>query len=294
MISNLRRAISTESIGSASSTSMLMNYGDDDPSVQITVSYDRNDQMFKTQLSRLFDPPQCASLYLIFYLLPHPKPLWRTEARSISTNPVVFEQYFHQCIRHKDVNRVALLIQLYVEKECINLEGQCRIRLRDVILHPPSTLYLTLKRDKQDVDDEECSLGEIQFSLFYQNDRLSIVIMKLRALQQWINEAMVRVYVVQSNGGRVIKKRTSAQPVEHQCTVFNESVFVNVSKSKIERTSIRLSVIETSQIDPRSIGHITIGPKRSGKEFGHYQRMMTSQDRPVSMWHCIKPKNKPI
>ncbi|KHN79231.1 Synaptotagmin-12 [Toxocara canis] len=288
---SLRRAISTESVGS--SLSAITTYGDDDPSIQITVSYERTEQMFRTQLSRLFDPPQCTSLYLIFYLLPHPKPLWRTEARSITMNPVVFEQCFHQCIRCKDVNRVALLVQLYVEKECVRLAGQCRIRLRDTVLQPPSTLYLTLKDEKQDIQEEECSLGEILFSLFYQHDRLSIVIMKLRGLEEWINETMVRIYVVQS-GGRVLKKKTSIQSVHDRGTVFNESVFINVSKAKIVRSSIRLSVVEVSQLGARSIGHVTIGPKTSGKEFGHFQRMLSSQDRPVCMWHNIKPKNKAI
>ncbi|VDM40650.1 unnamed protein product [Toxocara canis] len=154
------------------------------------------------------------------------------QARSITMNPVVFEQCFHQCIRCKDVNRVALLVQLYVEKECVRLAGQCRIRLRDTVLQPPSTLYLTLKDEKQDIQEEECSLGEILFSLFYQHDRLSIVIMKLRGLEEWINETMVRIYVVQS-GGRVLKKKTSIQSVHDRGTVFNESVFINVSKAKI-------------------------------------------------------------
>uniref|UniRef100_A0A0M3IVE2 C2 domain-containing protein n=2 Tax=Ascaris lumbricoides TaxID=6252 RepID=A0A0M3IVE2_ASCLU len=104
---------------------------------------------------------------------------------------------------------------------------------------------------------------------------------------------MVRIYVVQT-GGRVLKKKTSTQKVQNGEIIFNESVFINVSKSKIERCSIRLSIAETSQSDIRSIGHITIGPKTSGKEFGHFQRMLTSQDRPICMWHHIQPKNKII
>uniref|UniRef100_A0A914RSU8 C2 domain-containing protein n=1 Tax=Parascaris equorum TaxID=6256 RepID=A0A914RSU8_PAREQ len=44
---------------------------------------------------------------------------------------------------------------------------------------------------------------------------------------------MVRIYVVQT-GGRVLRKKTSTQKVQNGEIIFNESVFVNVSKSKIE------------------------------------------------------------
>uniref|UniRef100_A0A0M3HJR7 C2 domain-containing protein n=1 Tax=Ascaris lumbricoides TaxID=6252 RepID=A0A0M3HJR7_ASCLU len=44
---------------------------------------------------------------------------------------------------------------------------------------------------------------------------------------------MVRIYVVQT-GGRVLKKKTSTQKVQNGEIIFNESVFINVSKSKIE------------------------------------------------------------
>ncbi|VDK52043.1 unnamed protein product [Gongylonema pulchrum] len=65
--------------------------------------------MLEVRVLELHDPPADFPFYLLIYLLPHPKPLWKTEVYSATANPVSYAQTFRQCIRPKDLSKVFLL-----------------------------------------------------------------------------------------------------------------------------------------------------------------------------------------
>lgn len=60
--------------------------------------------------------------------------------------------------------------------------------------------------------------------------------------------------------------------------------------SKFQKSNIRLSFVAIDYQNTNSVGHVTIGPRTSGKELGHWQRLLLPHDRPIMMSHYIKPK----
>ncbi|VDO52575.1 unnamed protein product [Haemonchus placei] len=84
----LRRGISTDSLDSSASSIMEMNR--DVPTANLTLKYDETTQMLSVQLHHLSDVyNDYGQIWMLFFLLPHPKPLWRTESPSDDTTGTV-------------------------------------------------------------------------------------------------------------------------------------------------------------------------------------------------------------
>ncbi|CAJ0945875.1 unnamed protein product, partial [Mesorhabditis belari] len=294
---NLKRAISTESLDSTASS--LFEVNNDVPTLHFTLTYHEPTQMLSCQVHSLDD---CSSIegqvWMLFFLLPHSKPLWRTEAEKVPSTFIEYRCLFQQCVRKTDLHRIALLVQLYSSNGLsANVIGSCRLRLKDANLitkgEAVMNLALTSNNIKNPFDEfTPASLGEILFLVNFHADRLSVVISKLRNLDKLYMDVFIRVYIVQPMG-KVIKKKTSIKSILDGGANVMESLFVNISRQKLLKSHIRLSVVcsERSGGVGRSIGHVTLGGKTGGRELGQWMRIIDGEQTHTATWHHILPRN---
>ncbi|VDL80976.1 unnamed protein product [Nippostrongylus brasiliensis] len=100
----MRRGISTDSLDSAASS--LLEVNREVPTASLTLKYDEATQMLSVQLHHLTDVySDYGQIWLLFFLLPHPKPLWRTEARSTPSSFIDYSTVYQQCVRKGDLNK---------------------------------------------------------------------------------------------------------------------------------------------------------------------------------------------
>ncbi|KIH56850.1 hypothetical protein ANCDUO_12966 [Ancylostoma duodenale] len=65
--------------------------------------------------------------------------------------------------------------------------------------------------------------------------------------------------------GQVTKKKTSERVLVDGGADIGESMFFNVPRSRVLKSHLRLSIVCDTDNVTKSIGHVTLGPKSSGK-----------------------------
>ncbi|XP_003372116.1 synaptotagmin-12 [Trichinella spiralis] len=249
---NFKRATSSDSLFSISSTADLNSAEQECGIIEIRPAYDRITNVLSVNIIQAFDirnvPPNC-SIFLVIFLLPYPKPLFKT-------------------------------------KNVDNDAGQ------------------------------QYSCGELQFALSYSPtvQRLTVILLKVRNVHNSegripngkrffpsftiavgifvsIPAILIRVYLV--SGPKVLRKKTSIQKIVDGGAEFNESIIFTVGQIQLNKAYLRASVREAhSMTEFSTIGHVTVGARRSGKELGHWQRMIDNSKSPCTMWHRLMMKQR--
>ncbi|CAJ0606549.1 unnamed protein product [Cylicocyclus nassatus] len=291
----LRRCISTDSVDSAASSIIEVNR--DVPMANMTLKYDEATQMLSVQLHHLSDVySDYGQIWLLFFLLPHPKPLWRTEARSTPSSFIDYSSVYQQCVRKCDLHKIALLVQLYSSRnQSASIVGQSRIRLKDLSLtsgdDAPVELALQPSKSKSPINDvPSVKLGEILFLAAFSQDRLTVIVSKIRNLAPIYHTVFIRLYIVQPMG-QVTKKKTSERVLVDGAADIGESMFFSVPRSRVLKSHLRLSIVCGTDTVTKSIGHVTLGPKSSGKELGHWKRALSGDGPPLATWHAVRPRS---
>ncbi|VDP29680.1 unnamed protein product [Heligmosomoides polygyrus] len=293
--SQMRRAVSTDSLDSAASS--ILELHREVPTTCLTLKYDEGTQMLSVHLHNLSDVySDFGQIWLLFFLLPHPKPLWRTESRVTPSSFIDYNSIYQQCIRKTDLHKVALLIQMFSSRNLsASIVAQARIRLKDLSLgdgrDAPVELALHPSKSKSSADDsvESVKLGEVLFLATYSRDRLTVIVSKIRNLSSAYENVFVRLYIVQPMG-QVTKKKTSDRVLVDGAADIGESMFFNVSRSRMLKSHLRLSIVCSNNELCKSIGHVTLGPKSSGKELGHWKRALSGEGPPLATWHAVRPR----
>ncbi|XP_029378934.1 synaptotagmin-12 isoform X1 [Echeneis naucrates] len=158
----------------------------------------------------------------------------------------------------------------------------------DLTIRPFSTwLYL------QDVNKAVDAVGEILLSLSYlpTAERLTVVVAKCKNLV-WTNgkntaDPFVKVYLLQ-DGRKISKKKTSTKRDDTN-PIFNEAMIFSVPSIVLQELSLRVTVAEATE-DGRgeNLGHVIIGPEASGMGITHWNQMLATLRKPVSMWHPLR------
>ncbi|EMP38650.1 Synaptotagmin-12, partial [Chelonia mydas] len=170
--------------------------------------------------------------------------------------------------------------------------GVAELKLLDLDLASrPFSAWLYL----QDMNKAVDSVGEILLSLSYlpTAERLTVVVVKAKNLV-WTNSKMtadpfVKVYLLQD--GRKISKKKTAVKRDETNPVFNEAMIFSVPAIVLQDLSLRVTVAECCE-DGRAenIGHVIIGPSASGMGITHWNQMLATLRKPVSMWHPVLRK----
>uniref|UniRef100_A0A669QRV9 Synaptotagmin 12 n=1 Tax=Phasianus colchicus TaxID=9054 RepID=A0A669QRV9_PHACC len=132
------------------------------------------------------------------------------------------------------------------------------------------------------------TVGEILISLSYlpTAERLTVVVVKAKNLI-W-TDPFVKVYLLQD--GRKISKKKTAVKRDDTNPVFNEAMIFSVPAIDL---SLRVTVAESGEDGHAdNTGHVLIGPAASGMGITHWNQMLATLRKPVSMWlnHHLKAK----
>uniref|UniRef100_A0A8U8B6E8 Synaptotagmin-12 n=1 Tax=Geospiza parvula TaxID=87175 RepID=A0A8U8B6E8_GEOPR len=137
------------------------------------------------------------------------------------------------------------------------------------------------------------TVGEILLSLSYlpTAERLTVVVVKAKNLV-WSNgkvtaDPFVKVYLLQ-DGRKISKKKTAVKRGDTN-PVFNEAMIFSVPAIVLQELSLRVTVAESGE-DGRgdNTGHVLIGPSASGMGTTHWNQMLATLRKPVSMWHPLR------
>ncbi|KFQ28862.1 Synaptotagmin-12, partial [Mesitornis unicolor] len=153
------------------------------------------------------------------------------------------------------------------------------------------------------------TVGEILLSLSYlpTAERLTVVVVKAKNLV-WTNgkvtaDPFVKVYLLQD--GRKISKKKTAVKRDDTNPVFNEAMIFSVPAIVLQvclatapcwtltvtscSSPMRVTVAECGEDGHAdNTGHVLIGPATSGMGITHWNQMLATLRKPVSMWHPLR------
>ncbi|XP_067091489.1 synaptotagmin-12 [Osmerus mordax] len=168
--------------------------------------------------------------------------------------------------------------------------GVAELKLSDLDLSiRPFNAWLYL----QDINKAVDAVGEILLSLSYlpTAERLTVVVAKAKNLV-WTNgkttaDPFVKVYLLQD--GRKISKKKTSMKRDDTNPIFNEAMIFSVPAVVLQVLSLRVTVAEVTE-DGRgeNVGHVIIGPEASGMGITHWNQMLATLRKPVSMWHPLR------
>ncbi|NXG76785.1 SYT12 protein, partial [Baryphthengus martii] len=169
--------------------------------------------------------------------------------------------------------------------------GVAELKLSDLDLAMrPFNAWLYLQDTNKTVD----TVGEILLSLSYlpTAERLTVVVVKAKNLV-WSNgkvtaaDPFVKVYLLQD--GRKISKKKTAVKRDDTNPVFNEAMIFSVPAIVLQDLSLRVTVAEWGEDGHAdNTGHVLIGPAASGMGTTHWNQMLATLRKPVSMWHPLR------
>lgn len=168
--------------------------------------------------------------------------------------------------------------------------GVAELKLTDLDLSiRPFNAWLYL----QDINKAVDAVGEILLSLSYlpTAERLTVVVAKAKNLV-WTNgkttaDPFVKVYLLQD--GRKISKKKTSMKRDDTNPIFNEAMIFSVPAIVLQDLSLRVTVAEgTDDGRGENVGHVIIGPEASGMGITHWNQMLATLRKPVSMWHPVR------
>ncbi|XP_070813465.1 synaptotagmin-12 [Pituophis catenifer annectens] len=292
----LRKSISTDSLTSVSSIGN--NFGQEFTVGQIEVNMEYNvnsntlyvtllqgkDLMEKEDVN--FD-----SCFVRISLLPDEQIVGISRIQR-SAYSVFFDEKFSIPLDPSTLEENSLRFSVFgIDEDERNIStGVAELKLSDLgIFVRPFNAWLYL----QDMNKATDSVGEILLCLSYlpTAERLTVVVVKAKNLV-WTNGRMtadpfVKVYLLQD--GRKISKKKTAVKRDDTNPVFNEAMIFSVPAIVLQELSLRVTVAQCCE-DGRAenIGHVVIGPAAGGMGITHWNQMLATLRKPISMWHPLR------
>ncbi|XP_063052841.1 synaptotagmin-12 isoform X2 [Engraulis encrasicolus] len=213
---------------------------------------------------------------------------------KVQTNAytVMFDDFFSVPLEVAALDECSLRFSAFgIDADERNIAaGVAELKLSDLDLSiRPFNAWLYL----QDMNKAVDAVGEILLSLSYlpTAERLTVVVAKAKNLI-WTNgkttaDPFVKVYLLQ-DGRKISKKKTSIKRDDTN-PIFNEAMIFSVPAIVLQDLSLRITVAENTD-DGRgeNVGHVIIGPEASGMGITHWNQMLATLRKPVSMWHPIR------
>ncbi|XP_077144137.1 synaptotagmin-12 [Ranitomeya variabilis] len=293
----LRKSVSTDSLSSISSIGN--NFGSDFTvgQIEVTMDYDVNSNTLHVSLIQGKDllekkeDGNFESCFVHISLLPDEQivGISRIQRNAYS---VLFDEKFSIPLDPLALEENSLRFSiLAIDGDERNVStGVAELKLSDLDLtvRPFNTwIYL------QDVNKAADAVGEILLSLSYlpTAERLTVVVVKGKNLL-WTEgkttaDPFVKVYLLQD--GRKISKKKTAVKRDDRNPVFNEAMIFSVPAIVLQDLSLRITVAECGDDGKaENIGHVIIGPSVSGMGMTHWNQMLATLRKPVSMWHQLR------
>ncbi|XP_042562989.1 synaptotagmin-12 [Clupea harengus] len=292
----LHRSISTDSLCSVSSIGN--NFGHDYTVGQLEVTLEFNGRagalnIYLHQGKDLMEKeeenfPGC---FIRITLLPEELNVGVSKVKA-NAYTVMFDDHYSIPLEAACLEEYSLRFSAFgIDAEERNLSaGVAELKLCDLDLSiRPFNAWLYLQDPNKAID----AVGEILLSLSYlpTAERLTIVVAKAKNLV-WTNgktsaDPFVKVYLLQD--GRKISKKKTSMKRDDTNPIFNEAMIFSVPAVVLQDLSLRITVAENTD-DGRgeNVGHVIIGPEASGMGITHWNQMLATLRKPVSMWHPIR------
>ncbi|XP_043923240.1 synaptotagmin-12 [Protopterus annectens] len=292
----LKKSVSTDSLCSISS--IANNFGHDFTvgQIEVNLEYDMNSNILCVTLVQGKDllekeDTNFDSCFVRISLLPDEQivGISRIQRNAFS---VFFDQKFSIPLDPSALEENSMRFSVFgIDEDERNIStGIAELKLSDLdLIIRPFNAWLYL----QDVNKTTDAVGEILLSLSYlpTAERLTVVVAKAKNLV-WINgrtaaDPFVKVYLLQD--GRKISKKKTAVKKDDTNPIFNEAMIFSVPANVLQDLSLRITVAEYSDDGKgENIGHVIIGPEASGLGITHWNQMLATLRKPVSMWHPLR------
>lgn len=292
----LRKSISADSLNSISSIGN--NFGQDFTVGQVEVSMEYNARAAALHVTLLQgkdllekEDARFESCFMRISLLPAEQIVGISRIQR-SSYSVAFDERFSVPLDPAALEENSLRFSVFGidEDERSVSTGVAELKLSDLDLATrPFNAWLYLQDTNKAVD----TVGEILLSLSYlpTAERLTVVVVKAKNLV-WSSgkvtaDPFVKVYLLQ-DGRKISKKKTAVKRGDTN-PVFNEAMIFSVPAIVLQELSLRVTVAESGE-DGRgdNTGHVLIGPAASGMGTTHWNQMLATLRKPVSMWHPLR------
>ncbi|NXQ55273.1 SYT12 protein, partial [Anthoscopus minutus] len=292
----LRKSISADSLNSISSIGN--NFGQDFTVGQVEVSMEYDGRAAALHVTLLQgkdllekEDARFESCFMRISLLPAEQIVGISRIQR-SAYSVAFDEHFSVPLDPAALEENSLRFSVFGidEDERSVSTGVAELKLSDLDLATrPFNAWLYLQDTNKAVD----TVGEILLSLSYlpTAERLTVVVVKAKNLV-WSNgkvtaDPFVKVYLLQ-DGRKISKKKTAVKRGDTN-PVFNEAMIFSVPAIVLQELSLRVTVAESGE-DGRgdNTGHVLIGPAASGMGTTHWNQMLATLRKPVSMWHPLR------
>ncbi|OXB74389.1 UNVERIFIED_CONTAM: hypothetical protein H355_002454 [Colinus virginianus] len=292
----LKKSVSADSLNSVSSIGN--NFGQDFTvgQVEVSMEYDAKAAALHVTLLQGKDllekeDARFESCFMRISLLPAEQIVGISRIQR-SAYAVAFDERFSIPLDPAALEEDSLRFSVFgIDEDERNVStGVAELKLSDLDLTVrPFNAWLYLQDMNKTVD----TVGEILLSLSYlpTAERLTVVVVKAKNLV-WSNgkgtaDPFVKVYLLQD--GRKISKKKTAVKRDDTNPVFNEAMIFSVPAIVLQDLSLRVTVAESGE-DGRAdnTGHVLIGPAASGMGITHWNQMLATLRKPVSMWHPLR------
>ncbi|XP_064309220.1 synaptotagmin-12 [Phalacrocorax carbo] len=292
----LKKSISADSLSSVSSIGN--NFGQDFTVGQVEVSMEYDGKAATLHVTLLQgkdllekEDARFESCFMRISLLPAEQIVGISRIQR-SAYAVAFDERFSIPLDPVALEENSLRFSVFgIDEDERNIStGVAELKLSDLDLGTrPFNAWLYL----QDMNKAVDTVGEILLSLSYlpTAERLTVVVVKAKNLV-WTNgkvtaDPFVKVYLLQD--GRKISKKKTAVKRDDTNPVFNEAMIFSVPAIVLQDLSLRVTVAECGE-DGRAdnTGHVLIGPAASGMGITHWNQMLATLRKPVSMWHPLR------
>uniref|UniRef100_A0A8C2TP46 Synaptotagmin-12 n=2 Tax=Coturnix japonica TaxID=93934 RepID=A0A8C2TP46_COTJA len=287
----LKKSVSADSLNSVSSIGN--NFGQDFTVGQVEVSMEYDGKAAALHVTLLQgkdllekEDARFESCFMRISLLPAEQIVGISRIQR-SAYAVAFDERFSIPLDPAALEEDSLRFSVFgIDEDERNVStGVAELKLSDLDLTVrPFNAWLYLQDMNKTVD----TVGEILLSLSYlpTAERLTVVVVKAKNLI-WSNgkgtaDPFVKVYLLQ-DGRKISKKKDDTNPV------FNEAMIFSVPAIVLQDLSLRVTVAESGE-DGRAdnVGHVLIGPAASGMGITHWNQMLATLRKPVSMWHPLR------
>ncbi|NWR49142.1 SYT12 protein, partial [Regulus satrapa] len=295
--SPLRKSISADSLNSISSIGN--NFGQDFTVGQVEVSMEYDWKVTALHVTLLQgkdllekEDARFESCFMQISLLPAEQIVGISRIQR-SAYSVAFDERFSVPLDPAALEENSLRFSVFgIDKDERSISsGVAELKLSDLDMATrPFNAWLHLQDTNKMVD----TVGEILLSLSYlpTAERLTVVVVKAKNLV-WSNrkvtaaDPFVKVYLLQ-DGRKISKKKTAVKRGDTN-PVFNEAMIFSVPAIVLQELSLRVTVAESGE-DGRgdNTGHVLIGPTASGMGTTHWNQMLATLRKPVSMWHPLR------
>lgn len=217
----------------------------------------------------------------------------------LAMQDIVFEEQFEfNYLDASHLNACSLEISLYEFNKSFDTTGEClgstTVRLDYSSIEMKKILVKDLKRNTKKIEKSDYK-GELILSLCYLPgaERLTINIRKAINLsyldmdKKILPDPYVKISVLEKDGRRLKKKKTSTEKMTVNPVFNQEVVFTKLKKEQLENLTISFTVYNDSIKNREILGHFELNSNSIGNKYTQWKSMLDGK-KSTPWWHQLE------